>query len=1467
MPVEISASDLTDPPQKEFDSFDLTDVSETVQQEAKPLRYLAGGALKTATMFPNFLGMIGSAGETAYNAVTSDKPITIDNLGEQYKEASKSGFDATLNKAGDTATKYMADAIGIDPVATNTVNQIADLVGSFVLPTPAGKGRALEQAFTFLAPTVRLGPKGNRLNKDFAVRAGTQLGVGTGLDQGIRSLMDNPDVPLMFSDKALNGTTYVPSSQLIDPVDSPTQVQASQLMPPIDNDIGRPDPALVAADKAQQEATDDQLWTKIGITAAVIASGIAGARYVSKWNKKRLPEQPFGIEPEVPSSSLQDAKDIIGAVPQGASKFDTVKQKAKVAKQLFINRAKITYGNQADSDHLMVQLARAKGATEDNIKQLRGQNNVEAAGQINAQINHGIRSDGTVDKIPMRSIAQRYQRWDTERQGKFLRYVASVAEDMQRTKAVAKDFTTKLTDEKFASLNKGDKRASKAVRDLSKGFKSNYDIFTGQQITPKLYTFGQLEKGIVQYAQLIGDVRGTASRPKIGLFDNNNIPVSDGVIRQAIKEGNADSEFLAVRKYLAEYNKKELLDFKNRNVGSAEWVDHTIRSFERNGVPEYIPRQESVKIPNIFMRAAARLGFGTSEGNVMAQVSNLLKQSTEEAGGINSPVGPLNSTYMYSQQLREHTNRSVRQMNWLKEVLDMDFDSTGRAVFNKGVELTKDDLKLRAASQKKFFVKFPEYIGRISPNDPMNQFGRMNLEFGGAIPDNPAALSLRNKMINDYRTQLISDDPGVAQGAMAQIGMLKDALVVQHKGNFHLFQMTPSLKSAFDMDHHLLDGLDVFNKASTKLMTVGTTGRLSGFAPHSFIYNASMGSINAALRSKGGFFKSSSDAIQVWIDGVKGASDILVTGLADDFAQLLTHTLKTETGIGSSLDPKMLMSLQKKLAARAKNTMIHDVNSKTGSIGNSSVNVTPTQANITESMSGAVMNIHKGYGLNVLPEFVRIWDHLNGALHEGVAWGATLRRLGNNTKNKKPNEIRIAQREVADLVGNNTLQGASGLAKRLNAAIPYYSPMIQGLSTLGRAMHSAGTSKTLMKLSVLVGTPVATEILYNTFLEPGVKYKDSTGREWTHGEWYHKGWIPEQRTNNVIIQIPGQNPWEPLVIPMVPELATIKGLYHDILELTFGAANVPGITQEGMFTADHLSVGFGRAANIPYPPWIAAAIAGLGVDSRAGLAIEPGDGTSIVQSNPLPRPNRNTPNMAQARYEGGEMSEVFKRVIQAATGTIGGMGLKIYEELFAGDETTPLSERLTAVKDTALSSLASSSRMVGALGGEQVMHSASDRSIVSQVHNKKNALIQWQTTNKDLVGAGGMSGTLPKQGRTGQQTLDPITQDLAASTAGYQAEVASYYTDISNDTKQINSLAHSLVATEGGFGVPKGKISVAQRTQLLNGYKARINQTYKAILVLYRDQEEEFAYSIGKKLGRDLSGFTFDGWKDRPNPD
>jgi len=1405
-------------------------------EENQFFRTLLAAPPKFMAMLPALPGGIDSAARALYSKVKD--PDKVSFVDEFFEELSTS----KLTQIGMEGGQAVADFFDVPLFPKRTGNQIADILGSFAVPVPMGflggpaaKGLtgAIGKATTLLSPAVRLGEKGSRLGKPFQKRLATSLGVGTAVDQGIRALVDQPaHLPLMFSKEALTG---------IGPDDP---VHISELLPAgaihIDELVNVPGPNfaindLKVADEAQEKAEGISTTKKVVFGVGTVLAVILLRQYIKALAKAKQPAPPHGLEPTPQRSSTMDAVNIVRNQP-------TIGGKIKIGKELIKNRLAITFGNQVDGEQLIAQLAKAAGVPEHQYKQLLGMGgNIEATGQLEFALVRGIMPDGTRLGMPLVKMKRIFDEWEGPRKTQFLEFVADTAQDFLRTKATAADFLLKAG-KTFGSLDRRSKQGLLRIRNAV-----------------RYSTHDTLEKRMADYADVVDIVRGTTRREQPGLYkksiDGKIQQIGDIELAKSIAAGNNIPEFVQMRKWLAKYAETVLDDSVRRNVQGKAWADFTKRNFQRGEEVLYIPSQEAKLAHHFFKRMAMAMGNGTTEGKRMRTVGNLLKQHYGELEGIASPLGPFHAVTNYFTEMLAHTNRSVSQMNWMKHILGMDFDDAGKIVFKQ--DITDPVFKRKQAlMEKMFFLKFPRYIGRIAPDDPSNQYGRLNLSFF-----DEKVSAIKDKTIWDVRGTFGVDDVGVTQNAFAQIGELRDALVIQYKGNYHIFgDLPPYFKVALEFDTSAMNDIAAFNRFFTKAMTAGTTGRYSIFSPFSFLYNASISSLNAALRAKGGFMEAGAEAIRVWRDGVKGAVDIMVTGISGDLAQLASHSVRTHTGFGSS-NPAALKAMQTKLQARFKRSMIHDYQQQTGSIGTSGQHIVPGSENITNHLDKVAFAVSKKWGGNIMPEIVRMWDHINAGFHEGVAYGVALRKLGGTTKGKTANQLRKSKREAGDLVGNTSLQGASTVARQLSSMIPFYGPAMQGLTTVGRSMiasrKSGGTFKTVATISAVIGSPVAVEMAYNMFIDPDGKYQDAAGKWWTHKEWYLDGWSAPQRASNVIFQIPGRNPWEPVFFPMPPEIGLLRALYMDLFEVVFDLSD-----DESNYSMDHSAVAFTRFANVPSPILAKVFLSLVGVDVRHGLSVE-GE-ISLVQERPL-SPNRVTPNLERAQYQGGALAVSAQAIVQDFAGTLGTTGVRIYNELFGGDPAVPIEDKVAAAMGQLSVSVSQQARYISPLLKKSLRTGRGNRHITDQIYAKEQAIDRWGKTLNVLTGE--MQSKVP--GRTQKITQDPITIALVEQIPAIRGKVKILNEEIARLNSWINSLQLSLVNTIKlpNSPIARGPITVEQRNDLVDGYKAEIDALEKVKLGVYKSLEAGFGIWMQGRTGRDMSGFTFDGWKDRANPD
>lgn len=202
-PIEINASDLN--------TININEDDVVKKRPSNIFKQAAAGVTDIATGIPQVLGAAGAAIEGGYNHLTSDDSNS--KFSDQFGKALETGVDSDLMKFGGRGREKVNNFFDIkDPVSTE--DQIARLVGGFI-PIPgfalvSGAGKLANIAkgtANVLLPTVNTA---GGLGKT-AIRGGIQLGIGTGADQGMRALADQP---LMFSEEAITGEK--PSGPAID---------------------------------------------------------------------------------------------------------------------------------------------------------------------------------------------------------------------------------------------------------------------------------------------------------------------------------------------------------------------------------------------------------------------------------------------------------------------------------------------------------------------------------------------------------------------------------------------------------------------------------------------------------------------------------------------------------------------------------------------------------------------------------------------------------------------------------------------------------------------------------------------------------------------------------------------------------------------------------------------------------------------------------------------------------------------------------------------------------------------------------------------------------------------------------------------------------------------------------------------------------------------------------------------------
>ena len=282
-------------------------------------------------------------------------------------------------------------------------------------------------------------------NKTNAIRAGTQIGVGTGIDQGVRALINNAAgkeiTPLMFSDTALYGkggadtATVSGSSGDVDlgggagsDTLNPNVVHMStfqvQQAPVQSNTVSMDNFTIqVSPELAEQERQASINEGKDKMIFAATAAGLLGIGAAGvAWKQARKSAAPLsGVSnlnqapnPNIITESLAAIK----AQPSVKGDTRVFTPGAKGLARATLDRIK---GNVADRQEHILNALRRSGTEENDAQQLVGQ--MGAADDVKAMMDVWIKSGkmigARVAAVPMRDLRRQYLRWNAPRQQQF----------------------------------------------------------------------------------------------------------------------------------------------------------------------------------------------------------------------------------------------------------------------------------------------------------------------------------------------------------------------------------------------------------------------------------------------------------------------------------------------------------------------------------------------------------------------------------------------------------------------------------------------------------------------------------------------------------------------------------------------------------------------------------------------------------------------------------------------------------------------------------------------------------------------------------------------------------------------------------------------------------------------------------------------------------------------------------------
>ena len=1405
---------------------------------SNPFKQAVAGITDIGTGIPTLLGLGGAGIEAGVSTLFNDKGIK-----QNFAEAMESGWDRSLLDAGlggrDAVNKFLGikEAVSTEDQAARLIASLIPIPGLGVIGGASKLARVSRGIGNILTPVVKAGPKGNRFNKGFALRSGAQFAIGTGIDQALRGLSDNPEFPTLFSERAMQGK--VVPTKLIDgegqddlvgeagedtligtsigdivSTEDISEESPEELVPTVEIEVQKPGPikALEEANQAVEDQETSNLLRNTALTTAGILTVFLGAKYSAKLAASKA-LTVSGLSPVEKSSGLANAIDTVTSAATNAPEpgvLPSVKAGVKAAKRLrgkFLERAQGLIMDK--TKHSEVHL-RSVGESEESIKQITGQEIVDPFGVVEQFLKDGKFGQGSAVIVrSLKSIRREYDGLAPEQQQEFLDGLAFLREDAIRTRATAFDALGKDADGRIVGLGEAFERG----------------------------TINDLELILKEQEALVLAVRGTEKRVTPGLFNivgDKKFFIADPTIKAGIKAFKANPQFVKMQKDLVKINDAVLEESVRRGATDEIWAKAVRQMFTKDGQLMYLPGKEHVARAAWYKRLATSMGIHSTTGKILRGVSNWHLQGLVEGQGIQSPLDAFQATANYALQVMEHTNRSVQQWNILSRLAGVTFKKNGEL----------EVVPPRHADT----LEATRYVGSSSMDDPLNQGGNVHVKFNVDDPKIVERFDVKGK--GTFTPQALAE--------------MDDVLWVQRGSAWHGFLVTDrQLKKGLEFDAGLHNRVLQFGNFWKNLFTKFTTGNFSPFGITSFIYNNQISSFNALLRASRGegatLGSATREAFETWKDSYKGAYEVFAARIAEDYADILARSIQNNTAFYRA-NPALVRNLRAILVRKTRRTLVGPIQRETGASA-SGLGASEFQGNLTNIMDNAIPHVSKVYGAGALPQLWRVWNHLNTAFHEGTAMGITMRRSHaaslKNPKASMSNLRRQAKKDASDIVGDVRLRGSSDIAKAFHAVTPFSGAMMQAWSTMGRAMSKAGLARSMAGVTAAIGIPTMLEVTYNSSLDGEEVFPDPSGngKLWNYREYYWKGFTADQRNNNHIIFVPGKAPWEAVLIPVTPELSLFRGLVIDAMETIFG------LSEHGIEEGNHLLASATRVLDIPLNPFLAAIATGLGLDVRAGFLPDDteGKGFSFLEGRQL-FTGRRIGTFARARFEGSELDKDTINLFQDILGPAGTAVVGFYEGFNAGDEKTSLGTRLSFAMDELGRNVKRQVRIVQPFLGK-ALRKTIDRNIARDLLGKKSALQGAAKRLEAITSGGTISGGKAIRGNTGDFTADPVAQMLSASAKDFLSKAAPLDGPIADLREQIRQIGTATIDPFTGE-----TLTVERRDDLIDSMNVRIEAYMSQQLSIFKKLEELFAENVKNQVGVDISGFEFNNYQPRATP-
>lgn len=1389
------------------------------KRKSDPGKQFIAGLSDIATGIPVVAGVVGAGIETLVSYPFNDK-----GFGETFAKSMSEGIDASLVEAGFTGREFVNDLLGIDePVFTE--DQLARL-GGVLIPIPgiqlasgAGKlAKGANLALNLTTPVVKrtrltktpyadkltgqFGTGGTVFDKaGFGKRAAAQAGIGIGIEQGMRALVDRPELPLIFSEEALTGGVST-EEDLIDVIgdrasddimagtDEPIslseytsidipqgEISLSEYTEP--KEVSLSDHVDLYKELDAKVERQDNWNTTLLAGAAILAGvgGVAAQRILAK--KSLIKAAELSTATVKPDDTILTLKDKLGLTPTAADKFfdSPVSTLAAIEPSEIpgvlhkgaLNAKSYIKEQYIDSSQALADTLRKVGAGEETVNNVVTNSHTDIAGMSARTATTGEfpNSKSSIVTVPLREIENDFRALDE---------VAQQAFD---------DVTLAQTE--LATRNIG--------REGTGLFRSRFGINKTKTDLTKLIDAGR-------------------ANPQVKALLDKTQRFFDDHLAYQVDRGTWTKQDVD--------KLKELFTLPDGTRAYMPLHNFTTKTF-------------SDKLKRMF-------GIGSSKSEEINLIGEFEFRNGHTIGNDGKPLlRPIEAMKLYNYHSIEHANRSALHWQALGELAGVRLDpSTG---LMKHIKLVDGHAKPIASESEQVLGRDTRYIGSGSL-DNVNDTGRLVIEgdiFNSKVKDR-FFKGTDAPSLNDIKASVPPNE----------------IMTVHHQGRMHVFHVPDaSIRAALQTAPELGPGLFFLNHWK-KIFTSFTTGQYSPFAFISFMFSTQQTALNTMAR------RGLVEGLKSAGDSAKGVVRLLEHGGSMEIANYLEQSLAKNAKFGQFIPEATRIKLRDRMNTVIQNSIVGQIQGSSGRL---------TAGLSANEFTGSIPDFKDLYGVNFANQFGaaeahlvgRMWKTLNTALHEGPAFGAINKRMGellleNGGKPLTQQQMRNAVDWGKTVAGDVRRMGASKAAKAFNAAIPFSGAMIQSWNSIGSAALQ-DFPRFMLGVGTLIGVPTVTEMAFNALLsETGETFQDpvNPNKQWTYNDYYWNGFTTQQRADNMIMMVPGKPPWEAAVFPISPEFGLFRGIVMESLDAIYNFSNVGNIAMAdqgtGKINRSQFLASVARVLDVPAPPVVGAAFAAAGVDLRVGPSLEETDeGTtiSIARALPLGQGERVTRNLGRNKHANGALDQNTAAVIREIFGAGGSVMVAMadafhagtYNEVVAGPQAGMEGNIFEGGKE-ALAALGDGlhrqARWTNPLFGKVLRPNANDEIAQQLVQRRQNLLALKKDYNALFNGAldASFGGLMP--GNTVVPPDDPVAITLAADAADLEQQINGLDAEISEMRRAINKYS---LATN---------VDRQERDDLVDALQLQIQQLKAIQLGSLVDYEEKASIMLSERFERDV---------------